>query len=204
MVETHLLTGSLEPTNEPYAIAKISAIKLCRYYNKQYGANFISIMPTNLYGQNFNLEKSHVLPALIRKFHIAKLFSQNKYDELLQDLKLFGNLPTTSNASLVTYRASFIAHHLSSFGISSDVVTLWGTGSPYREFLYVDDLAGACVFLMQNYNALDIGEFINIGTGEDIQIKDLVDLIKEIVIYKGKISWDTSKPDGMQKKLLYI
>jgi GDP-L-fucose synthase len=163
MKEEYLLTGPLEPTNEPYAIAKIAAIKLCRYYNEQYGTNYISVMPTNLYGpnDNFDLETSHVLPALIRKFHEAR----------------FVGAPT---------------------------VTLWGSGEPYREFLYVDDLADACVFLMKNHDAKDIGEFINIGTGKDITIRDLALLIKHIVGYDGTIEHDLSKPDGTPKKLLGV
>lgn len=161
MKEEHLLTGSLEPTNEPYAIAKISAIKLCRYYNEQYGTNFISVMPTNLYGpgDNFDLETSHVIPALIRKFHLAKQ-----------------------------------SH--------SAMVEIWGTGEPYREFLYVDDLADACMFLMERYNYSEIGEFINVGFGEDMKIKDISGLIKNVVGFDGKIRFDTSKPDGMPRKLL--
>jgi len=163
MKEEHLLTGQLEPTNEPYAIAKIAAIKLCRYYNEQYGTNFISVMPTNLYGpnDNFDLNNSHVLPALIRKFHEAKKSGQKS-------------------------------------------VILWGSGEPYREFLYVDDLADACVFLMEQYDARDIGEFINIGTGEDIRIKDLALLIKGIVGFQGEIQHDHGKPDGTLRKLLDI
>jgi GDP-L-fucose synthase len=159
--EEYLLTGTLEPTNEPYAIAKIAAIKLCRYYNTQYGSNFISVMPTNLYGpnDNFNPETSHVLPALIRRFHEAKVHGETE-------------------------------------------VFVWGTGSPKREFLFVDDLASACVYLMQNYDAKHIGEFVNIGTGMDLTIRELADLIKTIVGYHGEIRWDTSKPDGTPQKLL--
>jgi GDP-L-fucose synthase len=163
MKEEYLLTGALEPTNEPYAIAKIAAIKLCRYYNEQFGTNFISVMPTNLYGpnDNFDLETSHVLPALIRKFHEAK----------------------------VAKRAS---------------VVLWGTGEPMREFLYVDDLADACVFLMSKYDYQDIGEFVNIGTGTDIKIADLAKLIKRIIGFEGVIQHDRTKPDGTPRKLLDI
>jgi len=163
MKEEYLLSGALEPTNEPYAIAKIAAIKLCHYYNEQYGTNFISVMPTNLYGpcDNFDLETSHVLPALIRKFHDAR-----------------------------------------AQGIPS--VTIWGSGSPYREFLYVDDLADACIFLMEGYGHHEIGEFINIGTGSDIRIKDLAVMIKGIVGYKDEIEYDRSKPDGTPKKLLDV
>jgi GDP-L-fucose synthase len=163
MKEEFLLSGPLEPTNEPYAIAKIAAIKLCRYYNEQYGTNFLSVMPTNLYGpnDNFDLETSHVLPALIRKFHEAK-------------------------------------------ESSSSSVALWGTGEPFREFLYVDDLADACLLLMNGYRFESIGEFINIGSGCDIKIKDLADLIKKIVGFEGAIQYDNSRPDGTPKKLLDI
>ena len=214
--EEYLLTGELEPTNEPYAIAKISAIKLCRYYNEQYGTNFISVMPTNLYGpnDNFNLETSHVLPALIRKFHLAKLLTQGKYEDILKDLERFGNLLDFKHQKPNTKNQLLITKHLSNYGIkkvqssamsyepsASTIIELWGTGSPYREFLYVDDLADACVFLMQKYDTKDIGEFINIGVGKDVRIKDLANIIKEIVGYQGKVNWDTSKPDGTPKKL---
>jgi GDP-L-fucose synthase len=158
--EEYLLTGLLEPTNEAYAIAKISGIELCKFYRRQYGCDFISAMPTNLYGvnDNFNLETSHVLPALIRKFHEAKI---NKDKE----------------------------------------VVLWGTGKPKREFLYVDDLADASVFLMNNYND-EI--HVNIGTGEDIEIRELAEIIKEIVGFDGEVVNDLSKPDGTPRKLLDV
>jgi GDP-L-fucose synthase len=163
MKEEHLLTGALEPTNEPYAIAKIAAIKLCRYYNEQYGTNFISVMPTNLYGinDNFDLETSHVLPAIIRKFHEAKIAKR-------------------------------------------DSVLLWGTGNPYREFLHIDDLADASLYLMQQHDYKDIGEIVNVGIGEDITIKELAELIKRITGFEGKIVWDATKPDGTPRKLLDI
>lgn len=163
ITEEALLTGELEPTNEAYAIAKIAAIKLCRYYNQQYQTNFISIMPTNLYGpyDNFNPETSHVIPAMMYKFHQAK--KENKSE-----------------------------------------VILWGTGRPKREFLYVDDLAQASIYLMENYNAADLGEIINIGTGKDLTIQELAQLIQEIVGFKGKIVWDATKPDGMNQKQLDI
>jgi len=158
--EDYLLTGPLESSNEAYAIAKIAGLKMCEFYNKQYGTNFISVMPTNLYGpnDNFDLENSHVLPAMIRKFHEAKI---NKAKE----------------------------------------VTLWGTGKPKREFLHVDDLADACVFLMNKY---DSSELINIGTGVDVSIKQLAEMIKGIVGFKGKIVWDKTKPDGTPRKLLNV
>lgn len=158
--EEYLLTGSLEPTNEAYAIAKIAGLKMCEFYKKQYGCNFISAMPTNLYGinDNFNLQNSHVLPALLRKFIEAK---QNN---------------------------------------SSEVV-VWGSGTPMREFLFVDDLAEACVFLMQNYND---AETVNIGTGEDVTIKELAETIKKTVGFKGKLVFDATKPDGTPRKLLDV
>ena len=196
--EEYLLTGSLEPTNEPYAIAKISAIKLCRYFNEQYGTKFMSVMPTNLYGpnDNFDLETSHVLPALIRKFHLAKLLLKKDFDMIKKDLAIYSSVSFSSEKEIVDY--------LKKHGIFSNYVTLWGTGSPYREFLYVDDLAEACIFLMRNYDAKDIGEFVNIGAGKDIQIKELAKLVKEIVNFKGEIKWDTTKPDGTPRKLLNV
>lgn len=158
--EEYLLTGELEETNEAYAIAKIAGIELCKFYRRQYGCDFISAMPTNLYGvnDNFNLETSHVMPALIRKFHEAK---ENKVSE----------------------------------------VVIWGTGKPKREFLYVDDLANACVFLLKNYSD---EMHVNIGTGEDIEIRGLASLIKDIVGYEGQIVNDLSKPDGTPRKLLSV
>lgn len=158
--EEYLLTGVLEATNEPYAIAKIAGIKMCENYRKQYGSNFISVMPTNLYGygDNYHPENSHVLPALIRKFHEAKT----------------ADLP---------------------------FVELWGTGSPLREFLFADDLAEACVFLMETYNE---EQFINIGTGKDLSIYELALKIKEIVGFEGEIKFDKSKPDGTPRKLMDV
>jgi GDP-L-fucose synthase len=206
--EDYLMTGPLEPTNEPYAVAKISAIKLCRYYNEQYGTNFMSVMPTNLYGvhDNFNLETAHVLPALIRKFHLAKLLREKKHEELEKDLRRF-----PPGFSLTG------SPDLKKLGIYQDYVELWGTGQPYREFLFVDDLADACLFLMQHCDAAPtpsfsahvhsrmlIGEFINIGTGEDITIADLAEMVRQIVGYEGESVWDTSKPDGTPRKRLDV
>lgn len=158
--EEYLLTGFLEPTNEPYAIAKIAGIKLCESYRRQYNCNFISAMPTNLYGpnDNYDLNNSHVLPALIRKFHTAKTQNQTQ-------------------------------------------VEIWGTGAPLREFLHVDDLAEACLFLMDNYND---ELFVNVGSGKDISIKDLALLVKKIVGYDGELVFDTSKPDGTPRKLMDV
>lgn len=160
MCEDDLMSGYLEPTNEAYALAKIAGLKMCEYYNKQYGTNFISCMPTNIYGpnDNFDLETSHVIPAMIRRFYEAKL----------------NNLPQ---------------------------INIWGSGNAMREFLYVEDLADACVYLMNNYNK---DKFINVGTGIDISIKELAFIIKEIVGYEGKIFFDTSKPEGNPRKLLDV
>ncbi|WP_054708552.1 GDP-L-fucose synthase [Bacillus sp. JCM 19041] len=160
MKEEHLLTGTLEPTNEPYAIAKIAGIKMCESYNRQFGTKFISAMPTNLYGEfdNFDLETSHVLPALIRKFHEAKVNNDKQ-------------------------------------------VEIWGTGSPKREFLYSDDLAEACVYLMNIYEG---NEFVNIGVGEDISIKEVALKIKSIVGFKGELAFNTDKPDGTPRKLVDV
>lgn len=160
MKEEHLLTGPLEPTNEAYAVAKIAGIKMCQAYRRQYGFNAISLMPTNLYGpgDNFDLQTSHVLPALIRKFHEAKVSGERE-------------------------------------------VVVWGTGTPRREFLHVDDLADAALFLMERY---DSEEIINVGVGEDLSIRELAELVAEVVGYRGEITFDTSKPDGMPRKLLDV
>jgi GDP-L-fucose synthase len=160
MKEEYLLSGYLEPTNEAYAVAKIAGIQMCQAYNRQYGTNYISVMPTNLYGpgDNYDLQNSHVIPALIRKFHEGRAESR-------------------------------------------PYVEIWGTGAPKREFLYVDDLADACLFLMEHYND---GGIINIGVGEDLSIKELALLVRDIVGYKGELKFDGSKPDGTPKKLLDI
>jgi GDP-L-fucose synthase len=218
MKEEYLLTGPLEPTNEPYAIAKISAIKLCRYYNEQYGTNFISVMPTNLYGpnDNFHLLNSHVLPAFIRKFHLARLLMEENFDAIKKDFIRNGdNKVSVGNSTLIVDKKSTnkqVVELLKFYGISTSYlpnfpvssVTLWGSGKPCREFLHVDDLARACVFLMQNYDARDVGEFVNIGTGEDIEIGVLAEIVRDIVGFKGEIEWDTSRPEGTPRKLLDV
>jgi GDP-L-fucose synthase len=200
--EEYLLSGVLEPTNEPYAVAKIAAIKLCRYYNEQYGSNFISLMPTNLYGpyDNFNMETAHVLPALIRKFHLAKLLMNNDYEAIRFDIERyslgFGVDIAKNNKDLCAM--------LNRVGISSKQVALWGSGSPYREFLHVDDVARAAVFLAKGYGYHDVGECINVGTGSDCSIQELAYMIKNIVGFEGDILFDTTKPDGTPKKLLDV
>jgi GDP-L-fucose synthase len=225
MKEEYLLTGYLEPTNEAYAIAKIAAIKLCRYYNQQYKTNFISVMPTNLYGpnDNFNLETSHVLPAFIRKFHLAKLLEQGDIEGIKKDfkkypigfgldkevdfddndsiIKVLSKLGITSHPSPLTSHVSPLTSHVS--------LTLWGSGEVYREFLYVEDLADACVYLMENVDAKDMKKlcpdyFVNVGTGEDLKIKELAIIIKDVVGFKGDILHDLTKPDGTPRKLLDI
>lgn len=205
MTEAVLLTSPLEPTNEPYAIAKIAALKLCRYYNEQYGTNYISVMPTNMYGpnDNYNLETGHVLPAMLRKFHLAKLLRSGDFSAIAADAARrpvgFGldgkvNWSAKSEAEAA----------LGKLGLSAGAVTLWGTGEVYREFLYVDDMAEASVFLMENCDYRDIGEIINIGTGEDQKLKDLAKLIREAVGFEGEIVYDSSKPDGSPRKLLDV
>ena len=200
MKEEFLLTGLLEPTNEAYAIAKIAAIKLCRYYNEQYGTNYISLMPTNLYGpgDNFNLESSHVLPALIRKFHLAKLAMNGRLNEVESDIRKravgFG-----LDLSLMS-----VNEILSKLGILKDRIILWGTGAPFREFLYIDDLAEAALHLMQRYDAAAIGELLNVGMGKDLKIKELAVLVQQEVEVEGEIEFDSSKPDGTPRKFLDI
>ena len=201
--EEYLLTNMLEPTNEAYAIAKIAAIKMCRYYNQQYKTNFISVMPTNLYGvrDNFNLETAHVLPALIRKFHLAKLLKEKDHGAILADIKTY-RLGFGLDEKIEYDSKESVENALREIGITNEHVMLWGTGEPYREFLHVDDLAQACIFLMANYDFFAIGEFINIGSGSDMKIKDIAAIVKETVGYTGEIRYDTSKPDGMQRKLM--
>ena len=202
--EEYLLTGPLEPTNEPYAIAKIAAIKLCRYYNEQYGTNFLSVMPTNLFGpgDNFNLETSHVLPALLRKFHLAMLLSSRRYDDIRRD---FAAKPLGFGiGSDVVPGDSEITDLLGRRGIFDGRIELWGTGSALREFLYSDDLADAAVHLMLYEDARALGEFVNIGVGTDISIRDLAHKIKNLVGFTGEIVFDSSKPDGTPRKLLDV
>jgi len=198
MSEETLLTGVLEYTNEPYAIAKIAGIKMCESYNIQYGTNFISVMPTNLYGpnDNFDLEKSHVLPALIRKIHLAKLLNESNFDAVMQDL----NVSTIEGAQTL----------LQSFGVTASKVEIWGTGNPKREFLWSKDMADACVFIMENRDFPDTylegakeirNTHINIGTGKDVSIKELAETIKRIIGYKGELFFNTDKPDGTMRKL---
>lgn len=206
MREDALLTGILESTNEPYAIAKIAGIKMCEAYHAQYGCNFISIMPTNLYGQNdnYDLEKSHVLPALIRKMYLGKCLMENAWDKLRADLN---KLPIEGiNGS---FGDDEILKILEKYGISSInnkvSITLWGTGSPMREFLHVDDMAASSIFLLMNYDAPDTTpSHVNAGCGEDLSIKELSEIVQKTVGYSGEIIWDSTKPDGTPRKLMDV
>lgn len=201
----YLLTGILEPTNEPHAIAKIAALKLCQYYNEQYGTNFVSGIPTSLYGpnDNSNLETAHVLPTLIRKFHLARLLKQKKLEDIKTDLHTY-SIGFDLEKKINYDSEESIQNTLEGIGVTDNYVEIWGSGEPYREFLYVDDLASASVFVMKNYDNKEIGEFVNIGTGKDIKIKDLAKLIQEIVGFNGAIRYDTTKPDGTPRKVLDI
>ncbi|MCH7524248.1 MAG: GDP-L-fucose synthase [Bacteroidetes bacterium] len=198
MIEECLLTDTLEYTNEPYAIAKIAGIKMCESYNLQYGTNFISVMPTNLYGpnDNFDLEKSHVLPALIRKIYLAKLLNEDNLEAVLNDTKF----KTIEEAK----------KYLTTFGVSANSVEIWGSGKPKREFLWSEDMADACVFIMENRDFKDTysisqkeirNTHINIGTGQDVSIRDLAETIKRIIEFNGELVFNTNKPDGTMRKL---
>lgn len=241
--EEYLLTDELEYTNEPYAVAKIAGIIMCESYNIQYGTNFISVMPTNLYGQNdnYNLETSHVLPAMVRKMHLGKCLENNEWElirkdlkkypingvneksgetEILQVLNKYGISLNTGNqeSGILKHKHGISSIQQPEVGTRQSVtLTLWGTGTPYREFLHVDDVADACVFVMNNIDFIDLAPcpptpapcelrntHINIGTGKDLTIKDLAYLIKNIVGYKGHLQWDDSKPDGTFRKLLDV
>jgi len=211
MKEIYLLTGPLEPTNEPYAVAKIAGIKMCQSYNRQYGTQYLCVMPTNLYGpnDNFDLETSHVIPALIRKFHLAKLADQGDWEGIKKDEQKYGAIPEEVKQS-IGFNA-FFSNDQKSPSDFTPSVQLWGTGNPRREFLYVDDLADVCVFLSK-LKEKDLSDFfdpnhaplLNIGYGEDLTIKEIASIVSEFIGYKGKVSWDHTKPDGTPQKLLDI
>jgi len=206
MPEDALLTSPLEYTNEPYAIAKIAGIKLCESFNLQYGTNFLAVMPTNLYGpnDNFNLETSHVLPALIRKMHLAKFLNEGNFEAIRQDLnhrpieQIDGTAPE-----------KVILEKLKKYGITLSSVEIWGTGKPLREFLWSEDMADACVFVMENVNFSDLIKgkqeirncHINIGTGKELSIAELASIIQFTVNYSGRIIYNAEKPDGTMRKL---
>lgn len=205
--EEALLTSPLEYTNEPYAIAKIAGLKMCESFNLQYGTDYVSVMPTNLYGpnDNFHLENSHVLPAMIRKVHLAKLLGQGRYDLVRADLAKRPVSTITADADDAAIRRG-----LASFGIEPGKVTLWGTGTPLREFLWSEDMADACVYILLNVSFADIikeregdirNTHINIGTGRELTIAQLADAVATAAEFDGEIAWDSTKPDGTMRKL---
>jgi GDP-L-fucose synthase len=231
MKEEYLLTGPLEPTNQPYAVAKIAGVIACEAYNRQYKTRFLAVMPSNLYGpnDNYNLENSHVLPAMVRKFHLAKLATQGDWDGIKKDESRYGSVPDDFVACLASISKSH-GHDPVLLTPYSSLLTpsvmLWGTGSPRREFLHVDDLADAALFLMNlpdtQYDALLFGEndshstihhspftshylpLINIGSGHDQTVRELANPVAEVVGYKGDVIWDDTKPDGTPRKLLDV
>ena len=206
MKEDALLTSPLEYTNEPYAIAKIAGLKMCESFNIQYGTNYIAVMPTNLYGpnDNFNLERSHVLPAMIRKIHLAKFLMENNWEAIEKDLNDRPVEDVTGNNS-----HDEIVNVLKKHGVTANKVELWGTGKPMREFLWSEEMADACVYVMEQVDFEDLKGHnkeirnchINIGTGKEISIAELSELIQQTVHFKGEIVFDSSKPDGTMRKL---
>ncbi len=215
MIETELLSGPLEYTNEPYAIAKIAGIKMCESYNLQYGTNFIAVMPTNLYGpnDNFDLEKSHVLPALVRKVLLGKFLEANDWASISKDLDR-NPIEGVNGAS----NKNEILTMLNKYGVSFNenkqisTVEIWGTGAPKREFMWSEEMADACVFLMENVDFKDLittkaevkNTHINIGTGDEVSIKELAELIKTITGYKGQFRFNSDKPDGTMRKVIDV
>lgn len=194
--EEYLLTGPLEETNSAYAVAKIAGIEMCWAYHRQYGSHFLPVMPTNLYGpgDNFDLENSHVLPALIRKFHLARLAQEKNAAAIRTDERQFGRIPDDIRAAL-----GYDGENLSTQGTPS--VLLWGTGQARREFLHVDDMAAACLHIIRHHQGV---ELINVGCGHDISIREVAEIVQRIVGYNGKVNWDSEKPDGTPRKLLEV
>jgi GDP-L-fucose synthase len=201
--EEYLLTGELEPTNDAYAIAKITALKLCNFYHQQYGCEFITIMPPNLYGygDNYNLETSHVLPALIRKFRLAKLLADNKFEEIRNDFHKF-KIGFGYDKDSMNYPNDEIIEILRNVGITAETVSLWGSGEIRREFEHADDIATASIKVAQRISASDIGDFLNVGTGSDISIAELAELIKSLSGFEGVIEFNTRGLSGTPLKLL--
>ena len=208
MTEDALLTGKLEATNEPYAVAKIAGIKLCESYNRQYGRDYRSVMPTNLYGpgDNYHLANSHVLPAMIRKFHLAKLAQQGDIAGIVADEQRHGEIPADIKAMIGLDPAQPVT--VDSPISPKTAVTLWGTGTPYREFLHVDDMAAASVYVMELDNASyeantqPMQSHINVGYGSDITIRQAAETVAAVVGYQGQLAFDSSKPDGTPRKLM--
>lgn len=201
--EEYLLTGPLEPSNDAYAIAKIAGVKMCESYNRQYGTEYQSLMPTNLYGPNdtYDLGSSHVLPALLRKVHLAKLGMERNVSAIREDEARHGPIPEVLLADLGCERDALGQIALSDRLAPQTRITVWGTGTPMREFLYVDDMADACVFAMKN--SIKLGLY-NVGTGTDVTIRELTDTIMDVVGFRGEIVFDQTKPDGTPRKLLDV
>lgn len=201
--EEYLLTGTLEQTNEPYAIAKIAGIKMCESYNRQYGTQYVSVMPTNLYGpnDNYDLNNSHVLPALLRKIHLAKLGMEGNIEAIRQNEKRYGQIPGEILGNLGCERSADGQIEVSKNQKPKSTLTIWGSGTPMREFLYVDDMADACVFAMEK--GLVDGLF-NVGTGTDVTIRELATTLMEVTGFSGEIEFDSTKPDGTPRKLLDV
>jgi len=202
MQEEHLLTGILEPTNEPYAIAKIAGIKMCESYNRQYGTSYRSVMPTNLFGpgDNYHLENSHVIPAMIRKYHLAKLAMDRDIEGIRRDAAIYGDIQEDTRQAI-----GYSAETKSLKEYSSPKVVLWGSGSPRREFLHVDDMAAACIHVMNLDQISFTGEhpsFLNVGTGKDFTICETAELVAELVGYSGETVYNSDQPDGTPRKLL--
>ena len=200
MKEDCLLTSELEKTNEAYALAKISIIKLCKYYNEQYGTNYISAMPTNQYGigDNFNMETAHLLPMILRRFHLAKLLQNNDFEAIKRDIKRY-KLGWGLDEKVNDDNLEEI---LNTLGAYRNKVVLWGDGSVYREMMNSDDLADACVYLLMNKDYNEVGELVNITKGDDIQLKDLFEIVKRVVGFNGELVYDKSKPNGTPRKLM--
>lgn len=203
MKEEYLLEGGLEKTSEAYSIAKIAAIKLCSYYNKQYGMNFITVMPPNQYGtgDNFSMQTAHFLPMILRRFHLAKLLQNNDFDAIRKNLKK-DTLGWGFDEKIDFTDEKSLEAACNAVGAYRDKVTAWGDGKVYRELMNSDDLADICLTLMNTIDAQEIGEFLNVGVGEDIQMKALLELVAEITGFNGKIEFDASKPNGVYRKLL--
>ncbi len=198
--EEYLLSSEFEKTNEAYALSKATAIKLCEFYNREYGTNYISLMPPNLFGENdnFNMQTAHLLPMLLRRFHLAKLYENNDIDGIKND---FSKNPLGWNLDEKISNTP-ISELLKKIGIEKGKVTVWGDGSVYRELMYSNDVADACLYFLKNIDAKDINNFVNITSGKDIQVKNIVQIVKNIVGYQGEIVYDKTKPNGVQRKLM--
>lgn len=203
MREDFLMQGGLEKTSEAYSVAKIAVVKLCHYYNVQYGTNYLTVMPPNQYGpgDNFNMETAHFLPMILRRFHLAKLLQNNDFEAIRKNLKK-NSLGWGIDEKIDFSDEMSLEKACNAVGAYRNKVTAWGDGNVYRELMNSDDLADICLVLMNSKNAKEVGEFLNVGTGNDILMKDLLELVAEITEFKGEIDFDASKPSGVYRKLL--